>query len=283
MSALPVRMCGTRAARAQGVDCERAKRTRSDQGHTPLGLGDAAAAVELGHAPARCGRSLRPHSRPGVATVTGMDEIRPWADVLADAGVEFMPPAAKAMKVIADQWWARHSARAESVIQDVLERTGPDRLGSAMMRDPLVEAVFLDGVDAGARTGLDAKRRLLAMVISEAVLDDARVDESLLYVQALRDLDAPHLRALERIARAEEAAALAPEEAWGQQWDGEHVFKDEPHPIRAALVRTGCATNPPTTRVIDKSVRVYHATTPFGRGLLAHIREYDDAGQITAG
>ena len=90
-------------------------------------------------------------------------------------------------------------------------------------------------------TGLVAKRRLLARAIAAAVLDDAKVDESHLYTEALRDLDAPHLRALERFRRAVDAlipfgaTPFGLEPALREVWDG------EPFSVRAALIRTGCS------------------------------------------
>jgi len=75
-------------------------------------------------------------------------------------------------------------------------------------------------------------------VVSAAILDDAALDGAQLRVGALRDLDAPQIRALERVQcllnehKEENEAHYA---AVRQVWES------EPHPIRAALIRTGVA------------------------------------------
>jgi hypothetical protein len=71
------------------------------------------------------------------------------------------------------------------------------------MEDEEVEVLFIEGVEIAVRSGLKAKRRLLARVVAKAVLDDAEIEPAQLLVQAFRDLDAPHLRALVRIRNAE--------------------------------------------------------------------------------
>lgn len=66
-------------------------------------------------------------------------------------------------------------------------------------------------VEAAARSALEAKRQLLGRLVAEAALDDALVDESRLLVGVPDQLEAPHVRCLEAIRRAEQEAEDAGE------------------------------------------------------------------------
>lgn len=206
-----------------------------------------------------------------------VDEVRPSSEVAADVASALMPPWFQALKIVADQWWVRHQARTNDMLREIAEGTGVEQLASALERDPVVESMLLDGVEAASRTGLHAKRRLLARVITEAVLDDAKVDESLLYVQTLRELDAIHLRALERLVRVEDRLIAMDSEQQRIHWYDPHsTFDSEPTPVQGALVRTGCVRQP--SNMI--SAGVSRASMEFGRDLLGHIREFDIDGQV---
>ncbi len=105
----------------------------------------------------------------------------------------------------------------------MLEAVANASSGTAVLRarleeDPEVEALVIEGLEAASRTGLDAKRKLLARVLAQAVTDDSKVERSQLIVQALRDIDAPHVRSLARIAAVErrEEALLKEERARGE-------------------------------------------------------------------
>jgi hypothetical protein len=89
-----------------------------------------------------------------------------------------------------------------------------DRFAARLSSPPEFEALVVNTLDSAARTGYEAKRRLLAKVVINAALDDARVDESSLMAQA-RDLDAPHVRALVRIRLAFDSFPAGQEETMG--------------------------------------------------------------------
>ncbi len=124
---------------------------------------------------------------------------------------------------------------------------GPDALRARLEEDPEVEALVIEGLEAASRTGLEAKRKLLARVLAQAVTDDSKVEESQLIVQALRDIDAPHVRSLARIAAAErrEEALLKEERARGETsrvdfWEELlEAVAQEPTSVVAVLVRVG--------------------------------------------
>ena len=112
-------------------------------------------------------------------------------------------------------------------------------------------------------------------MVTAVVLDDARVDDSHLKVQALRELDAPHLRALERVRRAEDSAPPADDE------DGQperrrvldEATDDLPAPLRSALVRCGTVVQ---NKGFFGSADLIDGLTPFGRTLLEDLRMATD-------
>jgi hypothetical protein len=155
----------------------------------------------------------------------------------ARAGLALIPVIGGALQVIYEDVRANLEARHWQTIQEIADDVGEDRL-AARLKDPEHQALFANGVEVATRTGLENKRRLLAKVVSAAVLNDAKLDGAQLRVEALRDLDAPQIRALERLQRLlnehtekNEAYYAAVHEVWAS----------EPDPIRAALIRTGVA------------------------------------------
>jgi hypothetical protein len=155
----------------------------------------------------------------------------------ARAGLALIPVIGGALQVIYEDVRANLEARHWQTIQEIADDVGEDRL-AARLKDPEHQALFANGVEVATRTGLENKRRLLAKVVSAAVLNDAKLDGAQLRVEALRDLDAPQIRALERLQRLlnehtekNEAYYAAVHEVWAS----------EPDPICAALIRTGVA------------------------------------------
>ena len=116
---------------------------------------------------------------------------------------------------------------------------------------------------------MEAKRRLLAKVVSAAILNDAALDGAQLRVEALRDLDVPQIRALERLQRLlndhneeNDDYHAAVQQAWAS----------EPHPIRAALTRTGVAFTPSARDTYGYAV---DGITEFGQSLLWELHNVE--------
>lgn len=142
-------------------------------------------------------------------------------DTLARVGLSLVPVVGGAAQVVYEDVRARIAARTARTLDEVVAATGLDELSERLASDPELEAVFAQGLDAAARTGYEAKRRVLSRVISAAVLDDARVDEALLVVLALRDLDAPHLRVLEKMRRVQDDVLRRDLSEFANESDGE--------------------------------------------------------------
>ena len=129
------------------------------------------------------------------------------------------------------------------------------------------------------RTGYQAKREMLARVISAAALDDARIDETALYVRALTTLDAPHFRTLEALVRCLDTLGLSTESTHEDVSGVREAIRmevgDVPTPIVTALRREGLirlsGTYPGGEPLAIEAYRV----TDFGRALLDELRSTD--------
>jgi hypothetical protein len=66
---------------------------------------------------------------------------------------------------------------------------------------------------AAAATAHSGKRRLLGLIVRDAVLDDAKIDEGLLIERILDTVEAPHIRCLESIHRVEKEAQVSGEQS----------------------------------------------------------------------
>jgi hypothetical protein len=181
-----------------------------------------------------------------VRQVTTADEPPTRAETGVKAVLRAIPYIGSSLSIIFEDTRARHVARGTGVVQEIAEETGADRLSERLAKDEEVEVLFIEGVEIAVRSGLKAKRRLLARVVAKAVLDDAEIEPGQLLVQAFRDLDAPQLRALTRIRNAEDAAKAV--EVDGETNDvrsdriadaASKTGRAEPTPVLAALIRTG--------------------------------------------
>lgn len=93
--------------------------------------------------------------------------------------------------------------RGGSPLNVVLSRIKEDELEARLRERPELDALLARSMNTAAAWGLEAKRRLLGRVVCQAVLDDAEIDESTLIIDVLAQIDAPHVRCLGAISRAE--------------------------------------------------------------------------------
>jgi hypothetical protein len=186
------------------------------------------------------------------------NDVQPWLEVFAKAAISAIPYAGGSLVIVAEQIASRRAQAANAFAADVAERASIEVLGQALADDPVLEALFMRGVESAVNTGLVAKRRPLARVIAAAVLDDAKVDESHLYTEALRDLDAPRLRGLERFRRAVDAPIPFGATPFGLEPGLRDVWDGEPFPVRATLIRTG-----PGRRGLEPQEGFTHAARGF--------------------
>lgn len=211
------------------------------------------------------------------------------AETIVRMGLSLVP-FGSAIDIMLTDTRKRQVDRMRQTVKEVADAAGSDRLLSRLAESPESEAVFIQGIEAATRTGFEAKRRLLSRVVTAAILDDARINEGLLIVMALRDLDAPHLRALETIRRATEkvdaqVVATALEEGVDGPPPGQRIEQlltvqikadtpDLPSVVIAGLVREG-ALSPANTwdGQMGPTRPEHYRITEFGAALIEHLRE----------
>lgn len=197
------------------------------------------------------------------------DAPKHWETIVKAAAVS-MPMVGKALGVIWDDSRARRLSKLEKTMQEIASQTGIEALAERLETDPVIEALFADAMDTVMRTGLESKRRLLAKVVAQAVQDDSKIEEAALIGQALRDLDAPHIRALERIRHAQdtaESAATAENKYQAGTRAAAEAAQKEPIAVIATLTRTAVAI--PGTYP-GGGIGVYRLSD-FGRSLLEDL------------
>lgn len=211
-----------------------------------------------------------------IQSMTRRDPPELW-DTSARMSLSLVPVVGGALQIIWEDVRAHHQARLAKTIEEVADATGVDELQRRLGEDPEVEALFLQGLDVATRTGLEAKRRLMSRVIAAAVLDEAQVEESQLLVFALRDLDAPHVRALARLWEAQEGADPGPSVSLAErrQLISQAVSAAagrEPSPVIVALHRVDAVRSTGLTIGGLGTGEV----TEFGQRLLEDLRAADN-------
>lgn len=199
-------------------------------------------------------------------------------DVLARAAIQASPRLAGSLSVVYDGLRQRWLARAQEVVNEVDSRSTSDLLSQRLAESEQLDAAFLTAVEAGASSGVGAKRRLLGRMIAAAVLDDAKIDEATLLTGILTQIDAPHILCLEAIYRAKKEAAkageLSPTAQGAEQELNQRVMeagRAYPAPVLVVLVSLG---------LLDASVgwggvALVGGPTAFGEQLLNELREAD--------
>jgi hypothetical protein len=189
--------------------------------------------------------------------------------------LKLIPNVGESLCVVFDHVHSRYAHRAAESVKDIAERSGgPERLGERLAESEELEVLFIEGIEVAARTGMGAKRQLMARVVSRAVEDDAQVEPAQLIVRALQQLDSPDFRALARLRAAEDEAAAVAETTERDDQRGGRITRAvsaaaraEPGPIIAALIQAGAVLQ---AAGFGGGVDVYRVSD-FGRRLLADL------------
>lgn len=217
------------------------------------------------------------------------------AETVAKAAVAVFVPFGGVANLAWDGIRKGIASRTEKTINEILDGVPADHFAARCAESAEFEAVVVNALDAAARTGYEAKRRLLARVVINAAQDESRVDETALVVQTLRELDAPHIRALERIRAAYDHATLpeddrrAIEQSVGPGPDRERELRartldarqrastaastQEPTPVAIALSRVGAIAS---IGMSFGNGLASGSITEFGRALLDELRPFAD-------
>lgn len=209
-----------------------------------------------------------------------LDEQPPSVpDLLARAAIAASPRLAGSLAILYEGIRDRWVARGSQVLAEVAAGAPVSELERRLRGDDALDASLTAAVEAGARSSLEAKRRLLGRVVARAVLDDSRMDEAMLIVGVLSQIDAPHVRCLEAVRRAEEQAEVAGEVA--PRADGAEretvqriavAGRAHPVPVLAALASLGLLE----AQGVNDGTTIVKGLTPFGLALLTDLRDIDE-------
>jgi hypothetical protein len=201
-------------------------------------------------------------------------------DILTRAAIAASPKLAGSTAILYEGFRDRRAARAAQVLEEITAQVSVAELHRRLVDDPVLDAALTAALQAAACSGLEAKRRLLGRVVTRAVLDDARVDETSLVVGVLGQIDAPHVRCLEAVRRAEEEAEAAGEVPQRAQYADRQLIpgiveagRAQPEPVLAALTSLGLLE---ASGTYDGTALV-KGLTSFGQALLQDLRDNDEA------
>lgn len=143
--------------------------------------------------------------------------------------------------------------------------TSADQVRAQMEGDPLLRRLIWDCSRAAAETELDDKIRALALVASEAVIDDARIDESQHRTKTLSQVGPLHIRmmrVLDERTRQEEGEGVEVADALG-------ISVPLAESIASDLLRLALAESPGMSfRTLHRQLR----KSLYGSELLAYLR-----------
>lgn len=197
-----------------------------------------------------------------------MSKPPPAAVVVVSAALSAIPGVGGPLQTVYDAIDERRRYRVESTAREMAELAGEERMVSRVLEDPRLEALCGDALEAAARTGFEAKRRLLGRTVGNALLDDAAVDPAVLMVHALAQLEPVHVRALLWL----ESAVGPDDEEFIDRSAVDEFNKTQPVPVLATLENTG---------VIIRGTFVgggfgAHTISDFGRQVLRELRGVAD-------
>lgn len=200
------------------------------------------------------------------------------ADIAIRAALSAVPQFGGSLVSVYEGIRDRRAARANEV---VAEAAGVDELlllTQRLQENEELDAALSAAVEAGVRSSLEAKRRLLGRIVRAAVLDDAKVDEATLLIGVLAQIDAPHVRCLEALRRVEEtegAAGRIRDRARGAERETNQAIYEvglaHPAPVVIALKNLGLLEGSGTY-----DMQLVQGLTPFGRRLAADLRAAED-------
>jgi len=116
------------------------------------------------------------------------------------------PRSAAVIQYVQDRYRMRWRKFADGVHTD--SGLNPEELGGRIITDERLGDLFLAGAETSTRTSDEAHIRLLARVIAEAFTDEAKINESEVRLQTLRQVTSQEIRALAVLARRDEERGI---------------------------------------------------------------------------
>ena len=127
--------------------------------------------------------------------------IVPW--VVAPGPFSALASAAQAAGVLITDIRERNQQAAIQVAEESIGDLAPEEFLQRLVHDERLTVLFNKAVRAALETPTEAKRRAMGRVVGAALTDDAEIDQSVLMLEALIDLEAPHFATLAKINAAE--------------------------------------------------------------------------------
>lgn len=221
------------------------------------------------------------------STVRAMTEPRPVFAVVISAGLSAIPMVGGPLQTVFDAIEERTRHRAETTTREICESVGgADTMLSRIDKNPELEPLLSQAIEAATRTSMEAKRRLLAQAAAAALEDDQKVEPASLIVATLSQLEPVHIHALVRLAKA---AKSSPDQDEIQRREVMRAAsKVEPVPVLAALIQTGVAIATTTvwhgngtgTPAEESGHILIHDVSDFGHRLLAYLRAADAGAEL---
>lgn len=193
------------------------------------------------------------------------------------------------LQVLFEDIGAHTRALAAQTAQDVADQVGGvDALHRALSDDDRLEELFISGLEGAVRTRWEEKRRAFAAIMSAAVLDQDKVEESTLMTSVLRDLDEPHLRWLLHLSRVQQKAAADLEPDEDHQDEAQERLSEVHRSVRAEAFNAPAAVAGALLRaglVVEQGMSYGGAPAPaevtdFGLALLRYLGNHPDQSDI---
>jgi hypothetical protein len=203
------------------------------------------------------------------------------AEIMRKAATGLLLPRGGVVNQIIADLQGRRAYAAEHALGAITERVGRDAFDSIVKRDPEIEALLWMVLQAIVATGVESKRKLLQDVVANAMTSREPIDMAQLQTMVLAELDAPHFRALTRLAHAEDMDSAEGKTDRPNNSLDQTVAK-EPVPLLAALIRTGVVYPAETVHHGDGTASApsprelrLSGVTDFGRRLLADLQQFE--------
>jgi hypothetical protein len=199
-----------------------------------------------------------------------MDEPRSVGIVVVSAALSAIPTIGRPLQTTFDAIAERRRYRVELTAREIAGAAGEDRMVNRVLDDAQFEALLAEALEAAAKTGFEAKRRVLGRAVAEALLsdDEAALDSGVLVVAALAQLEPVHVRALIRLENATAVSGDPDDER--RRSAIEEFNRSQPMPVLAALDKTGVMI--PGTFLGASA----HAISNFGTLILRELRAVAD-------
>jgi hypothetical protein len=168
-------------------------------------------------------------------------------------------------------------ARVERFGREVAEEVALADLEAAMEASPSVVDLVREAIDTVSRTDWEAKRRLLAKVIANAVRDDAAIDELTELASAARAIEPPHILVLVQLEEIPEPDHPSDERKNSEPSASREVLREGSQSKElfdrhlGVLVREGLAREVSTLYNGGATWGI----SPFGRRFLHWLRDVD--------